>query len=77
MECCRKEKPEHCRLSVNEQELERVENFKYLGSKLSKYKSVEGEEGEKWREGWRIAEAFKSKTRERDVRMEVMKTLHD
>ena len=66
-----------CRICLNEQVLENVSEFKYLGSVLNKDGSLGSEVEERVKQGRKVSGALKSVTRNRNVNVKVKKTLHD
>ena len=65
-----------CEVRLNNQVMENVRSFKYLGSVMSKDGSIEDDVQEKVQQGKRTAGTLRAVTRNRSVSMEVKRSLH-
>ena len=73
----RVESQKQCKIMMNEQIMEEVNEFKYLGSVLCKYGSMEGEIRERALQGRKGVRSLGRMMRERRVSKEVKKALRD
>ncbi len=62
---------------MNDQVMENVRLFRYLGSVMSKDESLDDEVRERVQQGRRVVGTLKAVTRNRATNIEVKKTLHD
>jgi len=73
----RVESQKQCKIMMNEQIMEEVSEFKYLGSVLCKYGSMEGEIRERALQGRKVVGSLGRMMRERTVSKEIKKALRD
>ena len=66
-----------CRVSLEGEEMENVRVFKYLGSVMSKDGSLEEEVRERVQQGRKVAGSLKAVIKNREVSMDVKRSLHD
>jgi len=67
----------NCEVWLNNQVMENVSSFKYLGSMMSKEGSIEDDVHERVQQGKKVAGTLNAVIRNRAVSMEVKKSLHD
>ncbi len=73
----RAENQRQCKIRMNGQKMEEVNEFKYLGSIFCEYESMEGEIRERAIQGRKVTGSLRRVMRERTVCKEVKKALRD